>query len=103
MGSSAPHPLLEEHIHVLYRPSLSLGKSGLGIPPLLTKEEGAKHVHSGDDKAEDAMGATLDQMDPGILLEELVWAQSARYFLRTYSTALCTWGGQRGSEACRDG
>lgn len=52
-----------------------------------SKEEGAKHVHSGDDKAKDAMGATLDQMDPGVPLEELVWTQSAHYF--TLVTVSC--------------
>lgn len=103
MGSSTPHPLLKEHSHVLRPLALSLGKPGLGIPPPLTEEEGAKHVRSGDDKAKDATGATLDQMDPGILSEELVWAQSARYFLRTYSMSLYTWGGPGGSEVCRDG
>lgn len=69
-------------------------KAWAWYPPPLTKEEGAKHVHSGDDKAKDAMGATLDQMDPGVPLEELVWTQSAHYFLRTCNTALYTWRGQ---------
>lgn len=69
--------MLKECSHILYPLALALGKPGLGIPPLLTKKERVKHVHSGDDKAKDATGTTLDQMDPGILLEELVWAQSA--------------------------
>lgn len=42
------------------------------------------------------MGTTLDQMDPGIPVEELVWAQSACYFLRTHSTTLCAQEGEEG-------
>lgn len=93
MGSPASHPLLEECSHAPH-PSHSLGKQGLVTPPPLTQKERAKHVHFGDDKTKDAMRATLDQMDPGVPLKELVWTQSARYFLRTCSTALYTQGAQ---------
>lgn len=34
------------------------------------------------------MGTTLDQMNLGTPVEDLVWAQSAHYFLRTYRTTL---------------
>lgn len=50
---------------------------GLVPSPPLTEKKGAEHICSGDDEAEDATGAKLDQMDPGAPLEELVWAQSA--------------------------
>lgn len=46
-------------------------------PSALTEEEGAQHGPCGDDKAKDAVGTTLDQVDPGAPLEGCVWAHCA--------------------------
>nr|XP_023477108.1 uncharacterized protein LOC111768538 [Equus caballus] len=96
--SAVAFPFQEESSHALTPPTFS-GRAWAWYH-VLTKE-GAKHGHAGDDKAEDAVGATLDQMDPGAPLEGWVWAQSAGYFLRTRITASYARGeeeGQRGSQ-----
>lgn len=63
-------------------PTLS-GQAWTHRPSLLTKKEGAEHVCAGDDDAKEAVGATLDQVDPGATLGEPVWAQRACQFLRS--------------------